>query len=220
MGRTNKNGGDEKIESGKPNFSEIIIVLGGGINEKRILPHWVNKRLEKAIYLIRKGISERILLSGKGRDEFPITEAKAMKDYLLNAGISENKILVEELSVDTIQNAYFSKVIHLDPLKIESAIIITNNFHSERTKLIFDHVISDKVKCYYDLIDDEGIEEKRLKMREFTEKELIKFYAYLFNNIQKYSLEEIHDFIFNSSNKYYKSYMELGEKLKSKMVLY
>lgn len=169
---------------------------------------------------MERKISKKILLSGKGRDNFPITEAEAMKKFLLNSGIAPNQILNEELSTDTIQNAYFSKVIHLDSLKVQSALIITNQFHSRRTKLIFDNVISDIVECNYSFIEDVGIEEKLLKLRESTERKLYQFYKDMFDDFGKCNIREIHDFIFNPTNKYYRIYRELGEKLKNEMVLY
>jgi len=58
--------------------------------------------LEKATELFIINLAPKILLSGKGRDNFPITEAAAMKKVLINNGIEENEILTEKLSSDTL----------------------------------------------------------------------------------------------------------------------
>lgn len=86
---------------------DIIIVLCAGISKEGELPLWVLQRLGRAIDLYSDGVSNKILLSGKGRDNFPITEADAMKTVLLKKGIPSHDILTEELSKDTLQNAFF-----------------------------------------------------------------------------------------------------------------
>ena len=47
---------------------------------------------------------------GKGADE-PVSEAEAMRRYLLEQGIPEERILVEDRSRDTFENMKFSKEI-------------------------------------------------------------------------------------------------------------
>ena len=200
--------------------SGVIIVLGGGISAKGILPFWVEERLEKAAELYISSQIPKILLSGKGRDDFPVAEARAMSDYLLLKGIPEEDILREELSRDTIQNAFFSMVIHLLPLRIESALVITNAFHLERSKMIFDYVCGDKLHLEYISVSDEKIEKDLLRQRKNSEAELIKFYSSLFSSFGSGDLRAVHDFIFNPHNKYYKLYRELEQKLTGKMVLY
>ena len=200
--------------------SGVIIVLGGGISAKGILPFWVEERLEKAAELYISSQIPKILLSGKGRDDFPVAEARAMSDYLLLKGIPEEDILREELSRDTIQNAFFSMVIHLLPLRIESALVITNVFHVVRSKMIFDYVCGDKLHLEYISVSDEKIEKDLLRQRKNSEAELIKFYSSLFSSFGSGDLRAVHDFIFNPHNKYYKLYRELEQKLTGKMVLY
>lgn len=46
---------------------------------------------------------------GKGKDEI-ISEAEAMKKYLIENGISEENIILEDKSKNTIQNMRFSKL--------------------------------------------------------------------------------------------------------------
>ncbi len=200
--------------------TDMIIVLGGGISVRGILPFWVETRLDKATELYVSTQIPKILLSGKGRDDFPVTEARAMHDYLLLKGIPAEDILTEELSRDTIQNAFFSMVIHLTPLKVKSALVITNTFHIERTKMIFDYVCGNIIHFEYIPVSDEKIEEDKLRQREYTESELIKFYTELFSSFQKGDLHAVHDFIFNPQNSYYKRYRELEKELAGKMILY
>jgi uncharacterized SAM-binding protein YcdF (DUF218 family) len=200
--------------------ADLIIVLGGGISKEGILPKWVHSRLIKASSLYKNGISELLLLSGKGRDDFHVTEASAMKEVLLNEGFGTDNILLEQLSKDTLQNAFYSRVIHIDPLNLNSAIIITSKFHNDRTKLIFDNVLGDTTKCIYDPIDDDDIDSSLLVKRSITEQKLINYYQKLFSSIPKHCLKTIHDVIQNEQNEYNVEYNKLAENLKNDMVLY
>lgn len=198
---------------------DTIIVLGGGINPEGKLPDWVVSRLEKAYKLYQNRISSTILVSGKGRDNYPITEAEAMSAYLQQRGVPITDILSEYFSTDTLQNAYFSRVIHADPLEFHSVIVITNQFHLMRSKQIFGHVF-DSYDMHYETVGNDGIPNQELEMRAFTENKLIEFYSKMFDSISKGDLKGFYDFIFNPDNKFYKQYMKLSKELKHKMVLY
>ena len=57
-----------------------------------------------------------------------------------------SNIYEENVSLDTIGNAYFFRVIHLNFLLSShtsfKVLIITSDFHLARTKAVFDHVLS------------------------------------------------------------------------------
>lgn len=55
--------------------------------------------------------------------------------------------------IDSLK-AYFVRAVHIDPGKYSNIFIITNNWHIERTKAIFDHVFSlpaDKLGIFHTL---------------------------------------------------------------------
>jgi vancomycin permeability regulator SanA len=199
---------------------DIILVLGGGISKEGQLPEWVLARLDLAYELFQAGIASKILLSGKGRDNFPIAEADAMSKYLVKCGMSPQDFLLECQSKDTLQNAYFSRVIHIDPLKIKSALIITNQFHFERTELIFTELLGRTCSLIFKAVNDQGLMVRDLELRAFTERKLMSFYQRLFQSIPNGDLNGLHDVIFNQNNVFYREYEELGTILKDKMVLY
>jgi vancomycin permeability regulator SanA len=200
--------------------TELIMVLGGGISVRGILPSWVEKRLEKAAEIYISSNIPKILVSGKGRDDFPVPEARAMRDYLIFKGIPREDILTEELSRDTIQNIFLSGMIHLRPLNVKSVLIITNNFHLERTKIITDYILGKDIEFVYQGVEDNTIKDDLLQQREKTEQELIKFTEKLFSTFEKGDLNAVHDFIFNPNNKYNKLCYKISEDLSGQMVLY
>ena len=199
---------------------DIIIVLGGGINKQGVLPGWVEERLDLAMKMFRNNQVPQLLMSGKGRDNFPMAEADAMKAYLIDSGLPADVILTETLSKDTLQNAFFCKAIHLDPLQLRSILVITNQFHMDRTRQIFDFVLGPDYHMSYQPVADHNFNKKQLRSREITEEELIKFYQRLFASVTPDKMKGLHSFIYNEKDPFYQEYIQLGEQLSHKMMLY
>lgn len=118
----------------KPN-QDAIIILGAGLRGEN-LSSTLKSRLNKGIeYYDENPNAIMVVSGGQGRDEL-ITEASAMKKYLLQNGISEDKILVEDKSTSTKENFKFSKII-LDNYfngQNYSIVFVTNDFHLIRSK--------------------------------------------------------------------------------------
>lgn len=128
----------------------IIVVLGGGIDLQGNIPSYVYSRLDEAIKLA-SNLDCKILVSGEysflyEKIKPPLTEALKMNKYLLEKGIPQGKILREELSKDTIGNAYYSKKYIFIPSKEKEAIIITSDFQVERVKYIFSKIFGSEYK--------------------------------------------------------------------------
>ena len=92
------------------------------------------KRLDRALKYCRDNSDIIIIVSGgQGRGE-DITEALAMKQYLVEHGISSKRIIKEDTSESTLQNMVYS-VRFIDDKSAKTAVV-TNNFHVLRaTKL-------------------------------------------------------------------------------------
>ncbi|MFO7197353.1 YdcF family protein, partial [Enterococcus faecium] len=58
-----------------------------------------------------------------------ISEAEAMRGYLVEKGIDENFIIMEDQSVNTLQNMKFSKAKMDAILSNYNSLFSTNNFH-------------------------------------------------------------------------------------------
>lgn len=119
---------------------DYIIVLGALVNKNKISKS-LQDRLDTCVeYLQKKNKNTVVVVSGgKGRGE-SITEASAMKDYLVSKGIDKNLILMEDKSTTTKENFNFSKKIiqNSSHKKIEnlSIKVITTDFHTLRSKII------------------------------------------------------------------------------------
>jgi len=118
-------------------------VLGAGITKEGELTQIGRSRVEKAVSLYKFNHASRILLSGRHTHRItfipPRTEAQAMREYAINLGVKPEHIYLEENSMDTLGNAYFSKQFFLK-YNWKSIIIITSNFHLARTQYLFKKV--------------------------------------------------------------------------------
>lgn len=114
------------------NNLDYIIVLGAQVKSSG--PSIVLKyRLDEAIKYLNENENTLVVVSGgKGINE-PDAEANIMKNYLINNGINEEKIIVEDKSHSTKENIINSKqLIEKD----KNVGIVTNNFHVFRAMQI------------------------------------------------------------------------------------
>ncbi len=87
----------------------------------------LRKRLDKAVEYLKANPETKVIVSGgKGANE-PMAEAEGMYGYLVQAGIEEERILVEDKSRSTYENLVYSGGL-LDK-ENDRVVIVTNNFH-------------------------------------------------------------------------------------------
>ena len=124
---------------------DLLVILGGGISMDGSLPDIPRYRVERGIALYEEGVAPRMLFSGRWahtlHDDPPWTEAEAMRAYAESLGIPHDSILLEEDSLDTLGNAYFSKVNICEPNGWKDLCVVTSEFHLPRTSYIFRKVL-------------------------------------------------------------------------------
>lgn len=120
------------LPKGEVNF---VIVPGCGIFPSGNLTLSLINRLETA----RKYLGEHpdavcIVSGGQGKRE-PVSEAEAMKEYLVSKGVDASRIALEATSHNTKQNmAYSAEVMQtLYPGREKTAVIATSGFHIFRS---------------------------------------------------------------------------------------
>lgn len=111
---------------------DAIIVLGSGLIGDKV-PPLLAQRLTKAktIYEQFEGRPKLIVSGGQGADEL-ISEAEAMANYLMEQGVPQEDILIEDRSRTTFENLTFSKAILEDHGLGKSVLVVTNSFHALR----------------------------------------------------------------------------------------
>ena len=125
-----------------PNFDkDFVIVLGSKINDDGTLTPLLKARVDKAIEFANnqeKKSGKKIIFipsGGKGEDEV-ISEAEAMKNYLIENNVKPEDIIIENKSTNTLQNIKFSKE-KIDEINKNGKIIFsTTNYHVFRSGVI------------------------------------------------------------------------------------
>ena len=118
-----------------PKENATVVVLGcqvRGDNPSLLL----KKRIDTAFeYLQANPRTKCIASGGQGSDE-NISEAECIKEYLVDMGIDESRIFIENKSVNTNENIKFSaEIIKKNGLN-ENMAIVTDGFHEMRAALI------------------------------------------------------------------------------------
>ena len=126
---------NETKDADKVDNIDTMIVLGAKVNGTEI-SNTLKLRLDKAIEYYNKHKSVNIIVSGgQGNDE-NITEALAMKNYLISNGVNSNNIIEENKATTTLENIIYSKKI-LDNINNKGKVlIVTSDYHLFRGRLI------------------------------------------------------------------------------------
>ncbi len=111
----------------------VIIVYGAGLEGERP-GKALQKRLNTALQLYN---GSYIIVSGGQGDNEVRPEAEAMKEYLCDRGIPEDKVIEENRSRNTIQNIQYSfEIIEEKGLSDYTVVSVSNAFHIPRIILL------------------------------------------------------------------------------------
>ncbi|MCC3869403.1 YdcF family protein [Terrisporobacter mayombei] len=117
------------------NHMDTMIILGAKVNKDGV-SKTLKQRLDKAIEYYNQNKDINIIVSGgKGEDEV-MTEASAMKNYLVKNGVDEDNIILENKATTTLENIMFSKEIMKDLNLGNKALIVTSDYHLFRGRFI------------------------------------------------------------------------------------
>ncbi len=109
---------------------KLIMVLGAGIFSEEVTT-LLAARLDKALSVYHSQRTKPIIIvsGGQGPDE-PISEALAMKRYLITHNVPENHIFMENQSTNTRTNFLYSKsIIHSMMPTSNHMLCVTSQFH-------------------------------------------------------------------------------------------
>lgn len=183
---------------------DAIVILGGSYIDEKTLPKWVETRLDAAI--LQKSQTKSFIVASRGTvhkppvldsDNYPVDECTIMANYLLERGISNDKIYKESWSLDTIGNAYGIFTHHAIPRNLRNFLIITSDFHMPRSKAIFSHVFS---LFPLEIFHLSFLETKsELSISEKEKDSLIKWRE---KTKEIHTLCDLHDFIFVKHDAY------------------
>ncbi len=204
---------------------DAILVLGGGVPEDiKNPPIYTQERCKAASQVYHNAIKSKqdppkVLTLSAGTahlpqalsfDGLPIWESTASSAYLIHTlEVKPEDVYAETTSYDTISNAFFARLNFCDIAQWKKLLIITNEFHMDRTKLIFDWIFhapmngvsggnseggAKSYELYYLAVPDVGLTESAIKARKEKEQKSANTVKNILS--QKYSsIEHIFDFL-------------------------
>ncbi|MBO6040688.1 MAG: YdcF family protein [Oscillospiraceae bacterium] len=112
---------------------DYVIIHGCGLKDGDQMTRLLSDRVDKALELYRRCKVKPIIIpsGGRGVDE-SISEAQAMKNYLLDHGIPEEKILLEDASATTRENLLNSKALIDAGEGGKRTALVSSNYHIYR----------------------------------------------------------------------------------------
>lgn len=158
-----------------PEKVDAIIVLGAGVKADGTPSDILTDRISTSLDILNMGVEGKLLLSGDhGRVGY--NEVGAMKQYVLdNSDIEEKDIFLDHAGFSTYDSIYRAK----DIFKVESAIIVTNEYHLPRALYLADKLgidaygyTSDKREYYY--MDAYKNREKIAQVKDFLFVNILK----------------------------------------------
>ncbi len=188
---------------------DAILIPGGGLTRSGELTQAVRARLDlalahtAALYIPLSAGTPHAPppLDARG---YPIWEAIPAAHYLQSRGIAEERIATEVCSYDTIGNAFFSRVVHTDPLGLRRLLIVNSEFHMPRTEAIFRWIFGAAPAACYELAFEScpnvGISAAALEQRAGRERASIEKVRELAARIR--DLPELHRWLFSQHGAY------------------
>jgi uncharacterized SAM-binding protein YcdF (DUF218 family) len=125
--------------TGRRSGFDGIVVLGAGLIGSRV-PPLLASRLDRALRLYRRdreaGRTPVIVVSGgQGADE-QVSEAFAMREYLLERGVPDDDVVMEDQATTTEENLRYSKELLAGRGHTGRVVAVTNNYHVFRTAVL------------------------------------------------------------------------------------
>jgi hypothetical protein len=158
---------------------DAILIPGGGLVDNGELPRWVTARLDRALALREDELLLMPLSAGTPHRRRMQLEAVQAARYLLERGVAAESVLVEAVSLDTIGNAWFSRVLHAEPRKLRRLLVVTSAFHMARCEAAFRWVYALRPQAVefelsFEAVPDVGMREEALQARQKREAESLR----------------------------------------------
>jgi uncharacterized SAM-binding protein YcdF (DUF218 family) len=123
-------------------MQDVLLVLGYSNNAEDPI---FTSRVDKAVELFEQGEAPQIIMSGycshKLKQVPESTEANEMRGYAVSQGVPAAVIHVEEQSVDTLGNFYYTKTNLLLPCSWYYVGLITTPWHMHRAQWLAEQVL-------------------------------------------------------------------------------
>ena len=133
---------ENKLPEGLPDDGSMcIVVLGFELNDDGSMKEELIGRLSVALECARQYPSACVLCTGGGTaaDAPDITVGRCMGDWMLAHGLSPHRLIVEDRSMTTAENAMNSyRILFSDYPSVDSVAIVSSSYHIPWGSLLFE----------------------------------------------------------------------------------
>lgn len=120
-----------------------IVVLGAGLYGDGTMRPVLVERLTAALELARRYPATRIITSG-GVPRSGVTEARAMRNWLVDNGVAPERITEEDTSRSTVENARNTASLLADS-GAQGAVVVSSTNHVERALVDFRKAVAGRI---------------------------------------------------------------------------
>lgn len=193
---------------------DAIIVCSGRLSHDMTLDPESKLRLNGAIRLFNDGASEHIIMNGgpgvyiKPDGSFGYFERGTrpvhcdfMADYAAEMGIPQDRILKQDYTVDSVGEAYYVKMMCLEPKEWKNNIVVSSDYHMNRLRIIYERIFGPEYATEFVGVDtDLTNDEKTLGMEEAS----LAVFLEQFGEIEPGDSEEIEQTLYTRHGLYVK----------------
>ncbi|MES3027915.1 MAG: YdcF family protein [Pseudomonadota bacterium] len=113
----------------------LIVILGAAVRPDGLASAALRRRIEGGLRLALAHPDAMVFCSG-GVGRYGPPEASIMAERLTSCGVSRERLILDEQSLDTLQTVV-AATREIGRRRLAGAIVCTDSYHTPRTRLIF-----------------------------------------------------------------------------------
>ena len=114
----------------------IAIIMGSSVSTDGTPGGAMRRRVEAALRLGDEFTNLLFIPTGGVFPDRPCSEAEAIKDLLMEAGIDSQRIILESKSQNTLQNSINTAAIIKNMQTPDAVIVCSDNYHIPRSRIL------------------------------------------------------------------------------------
>ena len=185
--------------------SHYLLVLGYSLEMDGSLHPALEARLLTALEMYQPGT--KLILSGKMPPKFlrpdrcsATTEAAAMRAFLSERGVEDSDLLLEEQSVTTLTNIFYTRRLILDPQNIRQIAVVSNEFHLPLVDFCCRQVLADHIEWRLVESPNKGFTPNELELwYHVIRKMTLQIYPRVFKDVPPGDMESLSEAIAEST---------------------
>lgn len=123
------------VPANLPQEDHAIVILGYALADDGSMRQPLLERLKAGLAIAKQYPNSKIVVTG-GVPKQGVTEADAMSNWLISQGIEKDRIILENKSTDTVENALFSTAL-LEKEGLKDVTLVTSASHMRRALTAF-----------------------------------------------------------------------------------